>query len=576
LALFICIVALANPTTVHSASPNLVAAYGFDEGSGGTVADASGNGNTGTISGATWTNQGKFGTALAFGGNAWVTVNDAPSLDLRTGMTLMAWVYPTAPATQLTTVIGKEQPGDILYALFGGGSNKRPRAAVYLGSRRVVTGSADLPLDTWSHLAATYNNSTLRLYVNGVQVASKAMSGSLPVSTEPLRIGGDLLGGNDFTGRIDEVRVYNRGLTATEIQTDMETPVGGAAPPGIASLTVTLAGAGTGTVTSSPGGIDCGSDCGESYPVDSVVTLTAAPDAGSRFAGWGAPCTGTGSCTLTLAGAHTVMATFNASGPSAGGGIPFGPFHFGERATDYTYVRDGAIAGEIFTGGFIGLKPSMTTTTAQSLLAAAKSNGKKVIVTAANSDPCYYWDGVTFNQSQTVADVVKFLPLIAEYQDVVVGILLFNEPHNPDRGCAPVPARVLYDAARAIRAEFSRYGLSPGFPLGYGSHPAYFETVAADGTINLSNTQYAPQKGTVQSFVSSQEATAASVGHKLYFTVNAEKDGTNVTADLDYVCKNIDPSITIMVGYWTWTSTGGNQAVPLLDLSVVRDSCMSK
>ena len=74
----------------------LVAAYGFSEGSGTTVADISGNGNTGTIAGATWTT-GRFGQALSFDGvNDWVTVNDANSLDLTDGMTLEAWINPTA------------------------------------------------------------------------------------------------------------------------------------------------------------------------------------------------------------------------------------------------------------------------------------------------------------------------------------------------------------------------------------------------------------------------------------------------------------------------------------------------
>ena len=80
------------------ASPaGLVAAYSFNEGNGTTVNDTSGKGNHGTISGAQWTDSGRYGKALVFNGvKAWVTVNDAPSLDLTAGMTLEAWVYPTA------------------------------------------------------------------------------------------------------------------------------------------------------------------------------------------------------------------------------------------------------------------------------------------------------------------------------------------------------------------------------------------------------------------------------------------------------------------------------------------------
>src|ERR1041385_7221686 len=84
------------PENPDVSTVGLVAAYSFDEGSGTTVNDFSGNGNTGTISGATWTTLGKFSNAMRFNGSTnWVTVNDSDSLDLSTGMTLEAWVFPT-------------------------------------------------------------------------------------------------------------------------------------------------------------------------------------------------------------------------------------------------------------------------------------------------------------------------------------------------------------------------------------------------------------------------------------------------------------------------------------------------
>src|SRR5262249_9035931 len=64
------------PKLLLSGSPDLVAAYSFDQGAGTTVADLSGNGNNGTISGATWTGAGKYGRALAFNGTgARVNIN---------------------------------------------------------------------------------------------------------------------------------------------------------------------------------------------------------------------------------------------------------------------------------------------------------------------------------------------------------------------------------------------------------------------------------------------------------------------------------------------------------------------
>ena len=76
-------------------------------------------------------------------------------------------------------------------------------------------------------------------------------------------------------------------------------------------LTVTLSGDASGTVTSSPAGINCGNDCSESYASGTGVTLTAAPAQGASFAGWSGACTGSNTtCTLTINGARSVTATF--------------------------------------------------------------------------------------------------------------------------------------------------------------------------------------------------------------------------------------------------------------------------
>ncbi len=78
------------------------------------------------------------------------------------------------------------------------------------------------------------------------------------------------------------------------------------------ALTVTKAGTGAGTVTSSTGGINCGSTCSATYASGSVVTLTAAATSPSTFAGWGGACTNaTGTCTVTMSQARSVTATFN-------------------------------------------------------------------------------------------------------------------------------------------------------------------------------------------------------------------------------------------------------------------------
>jgi uncharacterized repeat protein (TIGR02543 family) len=76
------------------------------------------------------------------------------------------------------------------------------------------------------------------------------------------------------------------------------------------TLTVAKSGTGSGTVTSSPTGVNCGADCTEVYSHGTTVTLTAAADGSSSFTGWSGACSGTGACTVTMTAATTVTATF--------------------------------------------------------------------------------------------------------------------------------------------------------------------------------------------------------------------------------------------------------------------------
>lgn len=210
----------------------LVAAYSFDEGTGTTAGDSSGNGNTGTIANATWAAAGKYGKALSFNGtNARVSIPSSASLNLTTGMTLEAWVNPSVSRASWGDIIWK---ADALYFLEGTSTNGgRPAGGAKnaSGTWTDAYGPSALPVNTWTHLAATYDGSFVRLYVNGIQVTATARTGNLLSSTQPLFIGGNTLYGYYFAGMIDDVRVYNRALTQTEIQNDMNRPVAGAAPP---------------------------------------------------------------------------------------------------------------------------------------------------------------------------------------------------------------------------------------------------------------------------------------------------------------------------------------------------------
>jgi fibronectin type 3 domain-containing protein len=234
-------------TATTPANSGLVAAYSFNEGTGTTVADSSGNANTGTLSNATWTTAGKYGKALVFNGSSSVvTINDSSSLHLTTGMTVEAWVNPTAlQGAAWIDVIYKQTDIYQLAASSTVGGEGPTAGGTFGNGWQNVAGPSALAVNSWTHLAMTFDGANLRVWINGVNVASQPQTSPLTTSTMPLQIGGDSIYGQYFTGTIDEIRIYNRALSQTEIQADMNSPIGsgGATPPTApANLTATASG----------------------------------------------------------------------------------------------------------------------------------------------------------------------------------------------------------------------------------------------------------------------------------------------------------------------------------------------
>jgi hypothetical protein len=104
-------------------------------------------------------------------------------------------------------------------------------------------------------------------------------------------------------------KVAAKNVAGTGAQSAESSPITPSAPR--FTLTITKPGAGSGTVTSSVGGIGCGAICTGDFDPGTSVTLTATPAAGSTFAGWSGACAGTGSCTLTMDAPKAAAATFN-------------------------------------------------------------------------------------------------------------------------------------------------------------------------------------------------------------------------------------------------------------------------
>jgi hypothetical protein len=225
-----CQVTLAAAATVKAVfNPvGLVAAWNFDAGAGTTALDLSLKGNTGTLlNGVAWTT-GKYGGALLFDGvDDLVRVADSAALHLKTAATFEAWVYPLASTPTWRTIMQKEVDAYDFTASGGGSTGAMPTFGGTLNGAccPFVSGTAILPLRTWTHVAGTYNGAQLRLYVNGVLVASLATTGAFQVNAKPLWIGGNAVYGEHFSGKLDDLRIYNRMLSQAEIQRDMATPV---------------------------------------------------------------------------------------------------------------------------------------------------------------------------------------------------------------------------------------------------------------------------------------------------------------------------------------------------------------
>ena len=212
-----------------TADPSPIAAYSFDEGSGTTLSDSIGN-HDGTIEGATWTSEGKYGSALEFDGeDDRVTIPDASDLDLTHEFTVEAWVRPDtihnfAPVIAKAEAQGERQPGYILAAQGWEkptGFVTNSTTASILGAKPALTADGE----TWTHLAFTSDGETLKLYRDGELVATKEAVDAGATEAN-LEIGAAAAWGTHFKGAIDELRIYNEALSEGQIQADRDSEVG--------------------------------------------------------------------------------------------------------------------------------------------------------------------------------------------------------------------------------------------------------------------------------------------------------------------------------------------------------------
>jgi hypothetical protein len=227
--------------TAVTSSSGLIGHWPFDENFGSATSDVVG-GRTATLTnGAQWTS-GHTGAAVALDGT-----NDFLGLSpfdvVGSGITISAWVknssLPGGVDQRFVSKANGTAEGDHYWMLgtwWEGGTRSRLRFRLRTGTvtSTLIATSSELVPNVWYHAAATYDGATMRLYLNGVQVASMNKTGSVATGASVPVTFGRNPEGSGFTqmfGALDDVRIYDRGLTAAEVSALVSGGGGANQPP---------------------------------------------------------------------------------------------------------------------------------------------------------------------------------------------------------------------------------------------------------------------------------------------------------------------------------------------------------
>jgi hypothetical protein len=218
------------PKQAGTADKGLLGHWAFDEGQGSVAHDSSGRGHHGEIHEGQWV-KGPFGVALRFNGeSSFVSIPAVPELDGSDQMTLEAWAFWEGMGQYPNIVTGGTwNPGGFLlfvsddhcsFRMGKPGREPWELRKTWQESGAIVV--RPVSLGRWYRLSATFNRPTITTYLNGAPAGSA--SWNYPVGCSgPILIGKWELGRTLFhCGLIDEVKIYNRALTPTEIRTSYE------------------------------------------------------------------------------------------------------------------------------------------------------------------------------------------------------------------------------------------------------------------------------------------------------------------------------------------------------------------
>jgi len=218
------VITVTPPVPPPLSTAGLVGQWSLNEGSGLTTSDSSGNNNTGTLqNGPTWV-AGKSGQALSFDGvNDFVSIPNSTSFGIIGDFTISAWVNRTMLGDYGGIVAKKDPPGWD-YDLYISQADKATFFANG-GSVGEISKSSNTTIGLgWHHIAVTRSGTSLTFYIDGVAQETFVLPvGALANHVYPVEIGRDSPSNpnSNFNGLIDDVRLYNRALSANEISSLM-------------------------------------------------------------------------------------------------------------------------------------------------------------------------------------------------------------------------------------------------------------------------------------------------------------------------------------------------------------------
>jgi len=201
---------------------NLVGYWAFDDGSGSVAVDGSGNSNDGTLVNmeeADWVD-GVAGKCLSFDGvDEKVNCGHDASLNITGEISLSAWIKQAVGNEGFVLIKNTSDDSKRLYTIYCQGSENRVYFFYYDGAKKQIYWPYEIDDDAWHHLVITVDGTTAYLYVDAVNQGSRTLAGAFQGDANAdLKIGARDPGNLYFEGLIDEVRIYNRALTASEVK----------------------------------------------------------------------------------------------------------------------------------------------------------------------------------------------------------------------------------------------------------------------------------------------------------------------------------------------------------------------